>query len=90
MLIKAVEPLIKARGAVAVHYMGDFEQPVPHPIAIQSHQDMITYGAEKADEAVHAMCAIYKSLLEHPKAAVRLWTQQEEATLRRLANLSTT
>jgi hypothetical protein len=89
MLIKAVDPVIKARG-VAVHYMGDFEQPVPHPVAIQSHQDMITYGAEKAGEAARAMCDIYKALLGHPKAAVRLWVQQEEATLRRLANPSAT
>jgi hypothetical protein len=89
MLIKAAEPVIKARGA-AVHYMGDFEQPVPHPVAIQSHQDMITYGAEKAAEAVSVMRTIYKALVEHPKAPVRLWIQQEEATLKQLANLSAT
>lgn len=86
MLIEAVEPLITARGT-AVHYSGNFEQPVPHPVAMQSHRHMITYGAGKADEAVHAMCAIYRSLLEHPKPAVQPWVQQEEATLSRLANL---
>lgn len=86
MLIEAVEPVIKARGA-AVHYSGDFDQPVPHPVAVQSHQDMITYGAEKAAEAVHAMCNIYRALLEYPKASIWPWVQQEEVTLRQLANL---
>ena len=88
-MIKAAEPVIKARGA-AVHYTGDFQQPVPHPVAVQSHQDTITYGAEKAEEAVRAMRTIYKALFEHPKAPVRLWLQQEEATLKQLANLGTT
>jgi hypothetical protein len=86
VLMTDIEPAIQARGA-AVHYIGDFEEPVPHPVAVQSHQDMITYGAEKASEAVRAMRAIYTALFEHPKPAVQVWVEQEEATLRRLVGL---
>jgi hypothetical protein len=55
----AAELVIQSRGA-AVHYIGDFEVPVPHPIAKQSNQDMIRYGADKAGEAVKTMRAIYR------------------------------
>jgi hypothetical protein len=83
-LMAAAEPVIQSRGA-AVHYIGDFEEPVPHPVAGQSHQDMIRYGANKAGEAVQAMRAIYRALLEHPKLAVKSWVEQEQATLKQLA-----
>ena len=84
VLMTAVEPVIRSRGA-AVHYIGDFEDPVPHPVARQSHQDMIRYGADKAGEAVEAMRAIYRALLEHPKLAVKSWVEQEQTTLKQLA-----
>jgi hypothetical protein len=83
-LITAIEPVITARGA-AVHYIGDFEEPVPHPAAGQSHQHMITYGAEKASEAVCALRAIYTAFTEHPKPAIRVWADQETAALKQLA-----
>ena len=81
ILITAIEPVIKARGA-AVHYIGDFEQPVAHPVAVQSHQDMITYGAEKASEAVRAMRSIYTALIEHPKPAVQAWVAMTRRPVR--------
>lgn len=84
-LMTKAEPVIRSRGA-AVHYIGDFEEPVPHPVAGHTHQDMIRYGADKADEAVKAMQAIYRALLEHPKPAVKSWAQGEQATLKRLVN----
>lgn len=87
MLINAAEPVIQGRGA-AVHYIGDFEQPVPHPVAVQSHQDMIRYGAEKASEAVGAMRAIYRAVTEHPKPAVQDRVKREETTLRNLSGLT--
>jgi hypothetical protein len=80
-LITATEPVIQSRGA-AVHYIGDFEDPVPHPVAGQSHQDMIRYGADKAGEA---MRAIYRALLEYPKLAVKSWVEQEQTALKQLA-----
>jgi len=46
---------------------------------------MIRYGADKAGEAVKAMRAIYRALLEHPKPAVKSWAEQEQATLKQLA-----
>lgn len=82
-LMTAAESVIQSRGA-AVHYIGDFEDPVWHPVAGRSHQDMIRYGADKAGEAVKAMLAIYRALLEHPKPAVKSWVEQEQATLKRL------
>jgi hypothetical protein len=89
MLMVSIEPVIEARGA-AVHYIGDLEEPVPHPVAVQSHQAMITYGTEKANDAVNAMRAIYRALVEHPKPAVQGWVKQEEVTLRRLSSLPET
>ena len=83
MLITAIEPVVNARG-LAVHYIGDFEQPVPHPVAGQSHHHMITYGAENASKAVRALRAIYAEFIEHPKPAVRVWADQEKASLRLL------
>jgi hypothetical protein len=79
----AAEPVIQSRGA-AVHYIGDFEEPVPHPVAGHSHQDMIRYGADKAGDAVKAMRAIYRALLEHPKLAVKSWVEQEQTALKQL------
>jgi hypothetical protein len=84
VLMTAAEPVIRSRGA-AVHYIGDFEDPLPHPVAGQSHQDMIRYGADKAGEAVKAMRAIYRALLEHPKPAVKSWVEQEQTVLKQLA-----
>jgi hypothetical protein len=84
-LMTAAEPVIRSRDA-AVHYIGDFEAPVPHPVAGYSHQDMIRYGADKAADAVKAMRAIYRALLEHPKPAVRTWVGQQQTVLERLAN----
>jgi hypothetical protein len=81
-LMTAAEPVIQSRGA-AVHYIGNFEDPVPHPVAGHSHQDMIRYGADKSGDAVKAMRAIYRALLEHPKPAVKGWVEQEQATLKR-------
>jgi hypothetical protein len=89
LLIKSAEPIIAARGA-AVHYIGEFEHPVPHPAALQSHPDMITYGEGKASEAVRAMRAIYRALVEHPKPAVHAWVEQEDVALRQLAGLAAT
>jgi hypothetical protein len=89
MLVGAAEPVIQSRGA-AVRYVGDFERPVPHPVAVQSHQDMIRFGAERASDAVRAMCAIYRALTEHPKPAVQDWVEREGTTLNQLAGLTET
>jgi hypothetical protein len=89
ILINAAEPVIEALG-LAVHYVGDFEQPVLRPMAIKSHRDIITYGADKADEAARAMCVIYKALVEYPKGAYSALDSTRGGTLKQLANPNTT
>lgn len=85
-LVARFNPVIRKRGD-AIHYEGDFGDPVPHPVAGQGSQAAVDYGAESAHDAVDAMRAIYQALVQRPKTPVKAFVNQQYAGLSDLAGL---
>lgn len=57
---------IRMRG-YAVHYLGDFADPVAHPSGTNTSPENVMFRSEAAAEAVEAMLAVFRALAAAPK-----------------------
>jgi hypothetical protein len=83
-LLDDLAPTIAARGA-AVHFFGEFEDPVPHPVGGRSSAAAAVYSVEGAESAVRAMRNLYSALAEHPKPIIATLAEAQDRAFRELA-----
>lgn len=85
-LNRRLRPLFDSR-KTALHYQGDWSDPVPHPSGTTAGQEDARYSLEQAEAAVDTLLLVLTTCVENSREITREWAKNMKGSVENLVQI---